>query len=267
MTIDTQMKTGDALLIIDPQNDFCPGGALAIEEGDKIMPIINNWIHKASDHNITIYASRDWHPKKHVSFQDEGGKWPPHCIQDSNGALFHKDLALPNEAVIVTKGVRFDKDQNSIFDETGLDIYLKRKGIERLFICGLALDVCVLETVMDALRLGFQVWLILDGTRPVNETDGIEAVEKMKQAGVTVIGQDVAAKQAIITDTDQPDDRMAGQTTGQTTDQTTSRPPDQQTDQSIEPPVCTKAPEWAEHQRSDDEDEPCDDGRSGKIHQ
>jgi nicotinamidase/pyrazinamidase len=142
------------------------------------------------EYGITVYASRDWHPKRHISFQEEGGKWPPHCIQDSKGALFHSDLMLPNETVIVTKGVRFDKDQNSAFDETGLGVYLNRKGIDRLFICGLALDVCVLATVMDAVNLGFDVGLILSGTRPVNDKDGSVAVEKMKKAGVKIIGQD-----------------------------------------------------------------------------
>lgn len=180
------MKTGDALLIIDLQNDFCPGGALPIEEGNKVIPIINEWIQKAVNHNIPVYASRDWHPKRHISFKEEGGKWPPHCIQDSNGAQFHGRLILPDQTVIVTKGVRFDKDQNSAFDETGLGVYLQRKGIERLFICGLALDVCVLATVMDGLRLGFKVMLILNATRPVTQSGGAAAVEQMKNAGVQV---------------------------------------------------------------------------------
>ena len=180
-------KKGDALLIVDIQKDFCPGGALGIEKADEIIPIVNQWIKKAVGNNIPVYASRDWHPKNHFSFEEEGGKWPPHCLQDSNGARFHEDLVLPEETIIVTKGVRFDQDQNSAFDQTGLEVYLRRKGIRRLFICGLALDVCVLATVMDALQLGFETALILDATRPVYPDNVKSAVIKMKGAGVHIV--------------------------------------------------------------------------------
>lgn len=108
--IEESLRSGDALLIVDVQKDFCSGGALPIEEGEKAIPILNRWIAAAVSKGVPIYASRDWHPVGHISFQERGGSWPPHCIQDSDGASFHGDLKLPNSAVKVTKGTRFDSD-------------------------------------------------------------------------------------------------------------------------------------------------------------
>lgn len=187
MTDDVHPATGDALLIVDVQNDFCPGGALPIENGDQVVPVINRWIENFIEQGLPVYASRDWHPKDHLSFTTEGGPWPPHCIQDTPGAAFHPDLRLPASAVIVTKGVRFDQDQNSAFDQTGLETHLRRKKIARLMVAGLALDVCVLATVMDARQAGLEVLLILEGTRPVTASDGAEALDRMQAAGATVL--------------------------------------------------------------------------------
>ena len=106
-----KIRTTDALVLVDAQRDFCPGGLLPIDEGDQIIAVLNEWIEMALDKGIPIYASRDWHPRQHVSFRDQGGKWPPHCIQDSDGAQFHPDLKLPAEVVMITKGVRFDQDR------------------------------------------------------------------------------------------------------------------------------------------------------------
>ena len=177
---------GDALLIVDVQNDFCPGGALAVKEGDRVVPQINAWIEQADLQRITVLASRDWHPKDHVSFEPAGGEWPPHCIQDSAGARFHADLNLPDRTVVVTKGVRFDRDQNSAFADTGLDAYLQRKGVRRLFLCGLALDVCVLATALDARQAGFEVVLINDATRAVDPQKVSAALTRMGEAGVAM---------------------------------------------------------------------------------
>lgn len=182
--IDGTFRRGDALIVVDVQNDFCPGGALAIDEGDQIIPLINRWMEAASAGNTPIYASRDWHPIDHISFKQRGGLWPPHCIQDSNGACFHPDLRLPESAVKVTKGVRFDQDQNSVFDQTGLADQLRRDGVQRVFIGGLAEDVCVLASVLDARREGFEAVLISDATRPVTIPGGEKAREKMQDAGV-----------------------------------------------------------------------------------
>ncbi|GIW42155.1 MAG: nicotinamidase [Candidatus Binatia bacterium] len=180
------MQRGDALLLVDVQNDFCPGGALPVEGGHEVVPVLNAWIQKARSAGVPVYASRDWHPRRHVSFRERGGPWPPHCIQDTPGAAFHPELELPPSVVVVSKGVRFDKDQYSAFDETGLESELRREGIRRLWVGGLAQDVCVRATVLDALRAGFEVHLLLAGTRPVDPEAGKKAVEEMKKAGAVI---------------------------------------------------------------------------------
>jgi len=183
------LQEGDGLLLVDVQNDFCPGGALPIEEGDEIVPVLNRWIETARAKGIPIYASRDWHPVQHMSFEGHGGKWPPHCIQDSEGAMFHPELRLPDNVVKITKGVRFDQDQNSAFDQTGLAEQLRRDGAKRLWVGGLALDVCVLATVLDARKLGFEVQVILEATRPVTPEGGQEAIRTMREAGATIVDE------------------------------------------------------------------------------
>ncbi len=182
-----RLKAGDALILVDIQNDFCPGGALPIPDGDAVVPVLNDWIRAAQSAGIPIYASRDFHPKGHLSFADQGGDWPPHCIQDTDGAAFHPDLALPPEAVIVTKGVRFDQDQNSAFDQTGLADQLRRDGVRRVWVGGLAQDVCVLATVLDARAAGFETMVIRDGMRPVTGDGGRDAIARMESAGAEVV--------------------------------------------------------------------------------
>jgi nicotinamidase/pyrazinamidase len=175
---------GDALVIVDVQNDFCPGGAFPIERGSDIIPILNRCITAAAAKHIPLYASRDWHPVDHVSFVGQGGQWPPHCIQDSEGAQFHPDLQLPTSVIKITKGVRFDHDQNSIFDSTGLTYHLRKKSIKRLWVGGLAEDVCVLATVLDARREELEVVLIENATRPVSAEGRERARKQMREAGV-----------------------------------------------------------------------------------
>jgi nicotinamidase/pyrazinamidase len=177
------LERGDALVIVDVQNDFCPGGALPIEAGDRVVPVLNRWIAAATGAAVPIYASRDWHPAGHVSFRDSGGPWPAHCLQDSDGARFRADLRLPPDTVKVTKGVRFDRDQNSAFDETGLSAHLQGRGIRRLWVGGLAQDVCVLATVLDARAAGFEVIVIRDATRGVGPEGCAAADERMRAAG------------------------------------------------------------------------------------
>jgi nicotinamidase/pyrazinamidase len=180
-------RKGDGLLVLDVQIDFCPGGALPIAQGDRVVPILNEWIQAAGAKHIPVYASRDYHPKRHLSFKEQGGPWPPHCIQDSAGARFHPALRLPDSTVIITKGVRFDQDQYSVFDQTGLAVLLRSDGIERLIVGGLALDVCVLATVLDAIEAGFSVTVIEGGTRPITPEGGKEALAKMKAAGAEIL--------------------------------------------------------------------------------
>ncbi len=182
-----KFEPGDIFLVVDTQIDFCPGGALAIEEGDQILGELNLWIRAAKDDGVPVYASRDWHPKTHVSFSDYGGDWPAHCIQDTDGARFHPALELPYDAVIVTKGVRFDRDQNSVFDETGLADWLHRQGVKRIFVGGLAQDVCVLASILDGCEAGFKMHLILGATRPVSQEGGKKALESMRAAGAEIM--------------------------------------------------------------------------------
>jgi nicotinamidase/pyrazinamidase len=179
----TALRDGDALIIVDVQKDFCEGGALAIQGGNAIVPVLNRWIAAARRAPVPIYASRDWHPQRHPSFMEFGGKWPVHCLQDSDGAKFHDELELPASAVIVTKGVRFDRDQNSAFDGTGLVAELRRSGINRLWVGGLAQDVCVCATVLDARREGFETIVIADATMPVTREGSDLAEEQMRKAG------------------------------------------------------------------------------------
>jgi nicotinamidase/pyrazinamidase len=177
------MKEGDALLVIDVQNEFCKGGTLPIEEGEDVVPVLNRWLRAARDRGIPVYASRDWHPRGHVSFVEAGGQWPAHCIQDTEGAAFRADLELPGDAVLVAKGLRFDLDQYSAFHETGLEQRLWRDGVRRVWVGGLALDVCVRATVLDALRAGLEVRVLLDATRPVSAEGGRHARDEMESAG------------------------------------------------------------------------------------
>jgi len=184
--MEPKMKQGDALLIVDVQRDFCSGGALPVPGGDDVVPVLNRWIKAALDAGVIIYASRDWHPQAHLSFRERGGPWPPHCIQDTVGAQFHHNLRLPPSAIVVSKGVRFDKDQNSAFDDTGLAVELRRRGVRRIWVGGLAQDVCVRATALDAVRAEFEVHLVAGATKPVRPEDGERALAEMRRAGVII---------------------------------------------------------------------------------
>lgn len=153
---------GDALVIIDVQNDFLPGGALAVPEGDAVIAPLNSVIKIFHHRGLPIYATRDWHPANHCSFTAQGGPWPPHCIADSEGAQFPDSLGLPAFAKLISKAAGTDKDAHSGFEGTPLDFQLKMYGVKHLFIGGLASDDCVLNTVRDAIKLGFKVTLISD---------------------------------------------------------------------------------------------------------
>jgi len=183
----------DALLIVDVQQDFCPGGALPVPEGNAVVPILNAWIARAVTGGAAVVASRDWHPVGHPSFVPHGGPWPPHCLQDTPGAAFHKGLHLPHETILVSKGTRFDKDQYSAFDETGLAIALRRRGVSKVWIGGLALDVCVQATALDAVRAGFETHVILQACRALSFASERTALKKMQDAGV-VLEEPIAAK-------------------------------------------------------------------------
>lgn len=172
-----------ALLLVDIQNDFCRGGALAVPESDQIFATVNAWIERAEDNGWLVIASRDWHPVDHISFVGRGGPWPEHCVQDTPGARFHTDMQLPDNAVRVSKGTAFDRDAYSAFDGTDLASFLRRQQVQQLYVAGLALDVCVRATVLAALDHGFAVDLLPDGTRGVEADRSPEVFAELEQAG------------------------------------------------------------------------------------
>ena len=187
---DLTLKKGDALVVVDVQNDFLPDGNLAVSEGDQVVPVFNRYIEVFQSRNLPIYATRDWHPPGHCSFQEKGGPWPPHCVSDSKGAQFASGLNLPANAVIFSKGTELNKDAYSGFEGTDLDERLRSDGIGgRLLIGGLATDYCVLNTVKDALKLGYQILLLEDAMRAVNVNpgDGEKAIKEMTDMGAVPI--------------------------------------------------------------------------------
>lgn len=175
-----------ALLLVDIQNDFCAGGALAVPDADAIMPVVNQCVEHARQAGWPIIASRDWHPREHCSFTAQGGDWPEHCVQDTPGARYHPDLRLPDEAIRVSKGCAFDRDNYSAFEGTGLASYLQRHGITSLKVAGLALDVCVQATVREARELGFEVELIAAGTRAVEPEQAALCKATLRELGATI---------------------------------------------------------------------------------
>jgi nicotinamidase/pyrazinamidase len=174
-----------ALLIVDVQRDFLPGGALAVPKGDEVVPVLNRYIGAAKERGVPVFASRDWHPGRHCSFREQGGPWPPHCVADTPGAAFAPGLALPAEAEIISKATTESPDAYSAFAGTGLARRLRRRGVKRLLIGGLATDYCVLNTVRDALAEGFEVRLLADAIRAVDVEpgDGERAAREMREAG------------------------------------------------------------------------------------
>lgn len=187
------IKRKSALVMVDMQNDFLPGGALSIPEGDAILPKVNAYIALFEKRGLPIIATRDWHPPETTHFQVKGGVWPVHCVQDTPGAAFHPDLALPDAAIIVSKGMGADEDAYSAFqarDAQGrpLPELLRAMGIRHLYIGGLALDYCVKFTGLDARREGFGCTVLLDATRAVNLRvhDAELALEELVRAGADV---------------------------------------------------------------------------------
>jgi nicotinamidase/pyrazinamidase len=172
-----------ALIIVDFQNDFTPGGALAVPEGDEIAPRINELI--GDDEFELVLATRDWHPPDHGSFAAQGGPWPVHCVAGSPGAELHEALDSSHVDVIVDKGQDPDTDGYSAFDGTGLERLLRERGIGELTICGLATDYCVKNTVLDALKAGFRVTVDQRAIRGVDVApgDSEHALGEMREAG------------------------------------------------------------------------------------
>jgi nicotinamidase/pyrazinamidase len=180
-----QLQAGDALVVVDVQVDFLPGGSLAVPDGDQVVPVLKGYIAAFRRAGLPVVATRDWHPPDHCSFQTLGGPWPPHCVAGSHGAAFAPGLDLPEAAWIVSKATSPKKDAYSGFQGTGLDRLLRKARIARVFVGGLATDYCVLNTVRDALGLGYRAVLLMDAIRPVEARagDGERAVAEMLGAG------------------------------------------------------------------------------------
>ena len=183
------LQKGDALIMVDLQNDFLPGGSLAVPMGDEVIPVMNSYIKAMKDNSLPVFATRDWHPPHHSSFLEKGGPWPPHCIAETEGAKFAANLELPPEVAIISKAMEIETDAYSGFEGTDLDAQLKSLNVKRLLIGGLATDYCVLNTVRDALKLGYDVLLLEDASRAVNvkPDDGAKAIKEMISLGAKAI--------------------------------------------------------------------------------
>jgi nicotinamidase/pyrazinamidase len=172
---DFHIDNMDALIIVDVQNDFCLGGALPVPNGNQVVPVLNDYIKIFEKANAGIFATRDWHPSDHISFKAQGGLWPPHCIQNSEGAKFHPDLKLSSDTSIISKAMDPLIESYSGFDGTELANMLRTQGVARVFVGGLATDYCVKNTVLDARKLAFATVLLLDAIRGINVELGDEA--------------------------------------------------------------------------------------------
>jgi nicotinamidase/pyrazinamidase len=186
--------TRDALVIVDVQNDFCPGGALGVPGGDAVVPVLNRYAERFAAAGAPVFASRDWHPARTSHFKAYGGVWPPHCVQETPGAQFHPGLVLPAGTAVVSKGMDPNEDAYSCFqaetaDGTPFAAALGEFGVGRLFVGGLATDYCVKSTVVDAAREGFEVVLLADAIAAVDLApgDGAKALEEMRAAGARTI--------------------------------------------------------------------------------
>jgi nicotinamidase/pyrazinamidase len=180
---------GDALIVVDVQQDFLPDGALGVADGDAVVPVLNEWIQRFEAAGLPVVFSRDWHPANHCSFEAQGGIWPPHCVAGSQGAEFADALRLPEGALIVSKATGAGEEAYSAFDGTNLSGMLARQGVKRVFVGGLATDYCVKATVEDALGEGLGVLVIADAIRSVDVKagDGDRALESMRAGGAGVL--------------------------------------------------------------------------------
>lgn len=188
---DFQPRTGDALIVVDVQNDFLPGGKLAVTAGDEVVPALNEYQRRFVSRGLPIFATRDWHPTDHCSFTQRGGRWPAHCVAGTPGAEFAAGLLLPAAAVVISKATLPEAEAYSAFAGGDLAQRLRRAGVGRLFVGGLATDYCVLETVRDGLAEGFAVVLLVDAVRAVSADDGARAVAQMSAlgAGLACLGE------------------------------------------------------------------------------
>ena len=184
------MRRRAALLVVDVQQDFCPGGALAVDKGDLVVPVLNRYLQLFFKRGRPIFASRDWHPADSTHFATQGGQWPVHCVQQSEGAAFHDDLLLPKGTIVISKGMsRWDNGYSAMQgvtdNGTPFTMLLRRMNLDKLYVGGLATDYCVKESVLEALKEGFMVTVLTDAIRAVErqQGDGDRALAAMVEAG------------------------------------------------------------------------------------
>jgi nicotinamidase/pyrazinamidase len=186
-TTDRSQAT-PGLLVVDVQNDFCPGGALAVPYGDEIVPILNRYLALFANRGFPISFSRDWHPEHSRHFQPFGGRWPAHCVRNTVGAELHPGLSVPAAAELISKGTSEADDGYSAFEghgATGMGLaeWLVRRCVDTLYVGGLATEYCVRASVLDALRNGFSVVLLVDAVRALDAADGARTIEELRRAG------------------------------------------------------------------------------------
>jgi nicotinamidase/pyrazinamidase len=176
-----------ALIVVDVQNDFCPGGTLAVAHGDEVVAPLNKLIAEFLERDAPVFKSRDWHPARTKHFAAYGGTWPVHCVQGTKGAEFHPALTDDTRVRVVSKGLS-DEDSYSAFDGTDLASQLRDLGVKEVLVGGLATDYCVKNTVLDALKQGFAVKALTNAMRPVDlePGDGDRAIEEMRAAGAEI---------------------------------------------------------------------------------
>ncbi|WP_457639283.1 nicotinamidase [Persephonella sp.] len=181
-----KITDSDALIVVDMQKDFMPDGVLPVPEGDKIVPVINEYINIFFKKGLPVFFTRDWHPENHISFKEQGGIWPAHCVQNTEGAEFHPELFIPpDNRFVISKGTSPDFDAYSGFQGTVLEALLKERGVKRIFVCGVATDYCVKNTAYGGLNLGFQVVVLEDAVKGVNinPDDSKKALELLMNNG------------------------------------------------------------------------------------
>ena len=182
------LHAGDALLVVDVQRDFLPGGALGVEHGDEVIERLNGYMEAFATRRLPIILTRDWHPADHCSFLAEGGRWPSHCVQDSPGASWPEGLRIPSTAHIISKGTQSHAEAYSGFSGTSLLAVPRELNVRRVFVGGLATDYCVHATVIDARANAFDVVVLTDAVRAVNAQPGDDerAIREMIDHGAVL---------------------------------------------------------------------------------
>ncbi|MBL7093602.1 isochorismatase family protein [candidate division KSB1 bacterium] len=194
------MQTQKALLVVDIQNDFCPGGALGVREGDQIIPVVNEYVQLFLSKNLPVFVSRDWHPKKTKHFQEFGGPWPIHCVRNTKGGKFHPDFRVPGNAIILSKGSDPQLDGYSVFEALDsnnnpfLEV-LKKMSVNELYISGIATDYCVRFTALDALKNGFKLNILVDAIKGVDKDDSERVLDEITSNNAKVKDYDCVKKE------------------------------------------------------------------------